>query len=122
MSSYSDNNSNYSNVNTDLLTVSTNTDNTIEITEEITETLTNSLNSNISEENSGSLENSYISENNEFTDYYSENDDDNKNITLEKFINLVNKNTEIKNLIDDSKKNVNNITKLLYSIKKKILN
>ena len=34
-----------------------------EITEEITETLTNSLNSNISEENSSSLDNSYISEN-----------------------------------------------------------
>ena len=91
----------------------------MEITEEITETLTNSLNSNISEENSSSLDNSYISENTEFTDYYSENEEDNKNITLEHFINLVNSNTEVKNLIDDSKKNINNITKLLYCIKKK---
>ena len=107
------------NDNTDLLTISSNTDNTIEITEEITETLTNSLNSNISEENSSSLDNSYISENIEFTDYYSENEEDNKNITLENFINLINSNIEIKNLIDDSKKNINNITKLLYYIKKK---
>jgi hypothetical protein len=109
----------YDNDNTDLLTISSNTDNTIEITEEITETLTNSLNSNISEEDSSSLDNSYISENIEFTDYYSENEEDNKNITLENFINLINSNIEIKNLIDESKKNINNITKLLYCIKKK---
>jgi hypothetical protein len=120
------NNDPQENINTDYLTQSINSDTIISDIEN----LSNSINSEINDSDN-SLETSitddlfnsiiYDEENDNFNNQYkySENIEENKDITIEKFIKLSENNNELILLINNSKKNINCITKLLFYLKKK---
>ena len=86
----------------------------------IESSLENSIESYITDD---SLNNSitYDEENTELCNEYkySENIEENQNITTKEFIKLLENNNELILLINNSKKNLNSITKLLFYLKKK---